>query len=131
MIYEMTFQFRVRDISNGQKWYETLLQKKPDFIPHDGFAEWEILPGCWLQIAEGIPSVGSGPLRLGVDNLENERERLTRDLQIEPFEIHSRKEVPVKWATFSDPWGNRIGLFEYQNESEKEERKQTILGFQK
>lgn len=128
MIYEMTFQFRVADISKGQKWYEALLQKKPDFIPHEGFAEWELLPGCWLQIAEGDSTIGSGPLRLGVDNLENERERLINDLKIEPFDIYSREDVPVKWTTFSDPWGNHVGLFEYHIEAEKEERKKTILG---
>ncbi|MEH7237454.1 VOC family protein [Bacillus sp. JJ1562] len=131
MIYEMTLQFRVSDFSRGQKWYETLLQKKPDYIPHDGFAEWELLPGCWLQIAEGNSSLGSGPLRLGVDNLEKERVRLIRDLKLEPFEIYSREEVPVKWTTFSDPWGNKVGLFEYHKESEKEERKKTIFGLQK
>lgn len=128
MIYEMTFQFRVADISKGQKWYEALLQKKPDFIPHEGFAEWELLPGCWLQIAEGDSTIGSGPLRIGVDDIDNERERLINDLKIEPFEIYSREDVPVKWTTFSDPWGNNVGLFEYHNESEKEERKKTILG---
>ncbi|MDR4886232.1 VOC family protein [Fredinandcohnia sp. QZ13] len=130
MIYEMTIQFRVSDISKGQHWYETLLNKKPDFIPHDGFAEWELLTGCWLQIAEGIPSIGSGPLRLGIDNLEKERERLINDLKIEPFDIYSREEVPVKWATFSDPWGNKVGLFEYHNQSEMEDRKKTIVGKQ-
>ncbi|MFS0823419.1 VOC family protein [Bacillus sp. 1P02SD] len=128
MIYEMTIQFRVGDISKGQDWYETLLKKKPDFIPHDGFAEWELIPGCWLQIAERIPSIGSGPLRLGIDNLEKERERLINDLKIEPFEIYSREEVPVNWTTFSDPWGNKVGLFEYHNQSEKEERKKIIFG---
>lgn len=126
----MTIQFRVGDITKGQEWYETLLKKKPDFIPHDGFTEWELIPGCWLQIAEGIPSIGSGPLRLGIDNLEKERERLINDLKIEPFYIYSREEVPVKWTTFSDPWGNKVGLFEYHNQSDKENRMKTILGIQ-
>jgi hypothetical protein len=128
MIFEMTIQVRVSNMEEGQKWYEVLLNRKPDFIPHDGFAEWELIPGCWLQVAEGKPADGSGPLRLGTTNIEEERERMVKQLQIEPFEIYSREEVPVKWGTFSDPWGNRLGFFEYLNKSEEAERIHTILG---
>lgn len=127
MIYEMTIQIRVTDIQAGQAWYETLLRRRPDFVPHEGFAEWELLPGCWLQVAEGTPTAGSGPLRLGVNNLDEERERIIKHLQVERFEIHSRSEVPVRWATFYDPWGNRLGLFEYHNEEDKAERITTVL----
>ncbi|MBX9974992.1 VOC family protein [Cytobacillus firmus] len=127
MIYEMTIQFRVLDMKKGLWWYETLLNKKPDFIPHEGFAEWELISGCWLQIAEGSPSIGSGPIRLGVPDLEQERERLITELKITPFDIHTRKEVPVKWATFSDPWGNRIGYFEYIDNHEKEAQIKKVI----
>lgn len=119
-IYEMTVQVRVTDINEGQKWYETFLNKKPDMIPHDGFVEWQIIPDCWLQVAEGEPAVGSGPIRISTTHIEAERERLVNELNVEYFEIFSREEVPVKWATFSDPWGNRLGLFQY---FEKEERR--------
>lgn len=74
----MTTQFRVSNIKEGREWYETLLNKKPDFTPHDGFAEWELIPGCWLQVAEGIPTEGNGPLRFGITNIEAERDRLSR-----------------------------------------------------
>lgn len=62
-----------------RQWYQTLLNKEPDFMPHKGFAEWELIPGCWLQVMEGVPSRGSGPIRLGVINIENERERLKEE----------------------------------------------------
>ena len=120
MIFEMTVQVRVSDIKAGQKWYEILLNKKPDFVPHDGFAEWELIPGCWLQVAEGTLTEGNGPLRLGIADIESERERLVNELKIDRFEIHSRPEVPVKWGTFSDPWGNRLGFFEYVNKAGRE-----------
>ncbi|WP_430787292.1 VOC family protein [Virgibacillus flavescens] len=128
MIFEMTTQIRVSSIKEGQKWYETLLNKKPDFIPHDGFAEWELIPGCWLQVAEGNLTEANGPLRLGVANIEAERERLVKELTIDSFEIHARPEVPVKWGTFTDPWGNRLGFFEYLDKGEEQERVKTILG---
>ncbi|MDR7314828.1 hypothetical protein J2X83_001069 [Brevibacillus nitrificans] len=121
-IYEMTIQFRVADMERGQRWYQMLLQREPGFIPHEGFAEWELIPGCWLQVAEGEQATGCGPLRLGVESLEVERERVIHELQVEWFEIYQREEVPVKWATFADPWGNRIGFFEYHEDFEKVER---------
>ncbi|MBD8496999.1 VOC family protein [Paenibacillus arenosi] len=115
MIVEMTIQIRVTNFTAGQQWYQTLLNKQPDYVPHEGFAEWELIPGCWLQVAEGQPAEGSGPIRLGVINIEAERDRLMKQLQIERFDIHTREEVPVKWGTLTDPWGNRIGFFQYLN----------------
>ncbi|WP_409304573.1 VOC family protein [Peribacillus sp. SCS-155] len=128
MVFELTYQIRVTDIMEGQKWYEIFLNKAPDFIPHEGFAEWELIPGFWLQVAEGTASQGSGPLRLGVKDLKAEQERLFSELHIEDFEVFSREEVPVKWGTFTDPWGNCIGLFEYIDKEEEKRRIQTILG---
>ncbi|WP_034640232.1 VOC family protein [Bacillus manliponensis] len=112
MINEMTVQVRVSDFSKGVEWYKTLLKKDPDFIPHKGFAEWELLPKCWLQVSVGIPSEGNGPIRFGVTNIEYEKERILGELHVENFELHSREGVPVKWGTFTDPWGNHIGIFE-------------------
>lgn len=128
MIFEITNQVRVTDFNEGYKWYEILLNKKPDFMPHDGFVEWELIPGCWLQVAEGKPSEASGPLRLGVPDLIAERDRLVKELGIDEFEIHSREEVSAKWGTFTDPWGNRLGFFEYLNKKEENDRIKTILG---
>ncbi|MRG87172.1 VOC family protein [Salinibacillus xinjiangensis] len=127
MIFEMTIQVRVEDMKEGQKWYETLFNREPDFVPHEGIAEWEMIPGCWLQVAEGTPAEASGPLRLGVTDIEGERERLVRELGIDPFDIYSREEVPVRWGTCTDPWGNRLGFFEYINKTEEKNRIQTIL----
>ncbi|MBP1082772.1 MULTISPECIES: VOC family protein [Bacillus] len=122
----MTVQVRVLHIEDGQKWYRTLLKREPDFLPHAGFVEWEIIPRCWLQVAEGTPTEGNGPIRLGVDDIEVERERMVKECNIEPFEIYTREGVPVKWGTFSDPWGNLIGFYEYLNEAEKKEKMNTL-----
>jgi hypothetical protein len=119
MILEVTIQFRVSNYKEGQQYYSSIFQKNPDFVPHEGFAEWEVIPGCWLQIAEGEPAGENGPLRLGVPNLDKERNRLVKECNVDKFEIYTRNEVPVKWATFSDPWGNKIGLFEYINKTEE------------
>lgn len=128
MIFEISYQVRVGNIEEGRKWYETLLKKAPDFIPHEGFLEWEIIPGTWLQVEEGIPSAGSGPLRFGVKDIEADRERVVRELEVEPFKVFSLDGVPVKWGTFSDPWGNQIGFYEFLNKEEEQQRIKDILG---
>lgn len=128
MFFELTFQFRVTNFQEGYKWYKTFLNKEADFAPHEGFAEWELIPGCWLQIAEGIPTEGSGPLRLGIKDIQEEKARLAKELHILDFPIYSSKEVPVKWGTISDPWGNSIGLFEYLNKSEEDKRIKMLMG---
>ncbi|MDK8189237.1 VOC family protein [Paenibacillus sp. UMB7766-LJ446] len=127
MIFETTIQVRVSDMTQGQKWYQTLLNKEPDFIPHAGFAEWEIIHGCWLQVAEGKPSEDNGPIRFGVTDIVAERDRINKELNVENFEIFTKEGVPVRWGTFTDPWGNRLGFFEYLSEKEQNDRIQTIL----
>ena len=122
MVYEMTVQIRVPEFNSGKEWYVKFLEREPNFVPHEGFAEWELMPGSWLQLAEGVPAPGSGPLRLGVLNLEAERTRLMDVLGLPFFEIEGRDEVPVRWATFHDPWGNRLGLFEYREEADQQEQ---------
>ncbi len=111
-VHEVTVQVRVLDFGRGRAWYEGLLERPPDFVPHENFCEWQLTPGMWLQVGQGQPARDSGPLRLGVDNLEGERDRVVALLEVPPFDIHQRTEVPVRWATFEDPWGNRVGLFQ-------------------
>lgn len=127
MVYEMTIQIRVSEFESGLNWYQILFQREPDFVPHDGFAEWELVPGCWLQLAEGEPTPGSGPLRLGVSDIDKARHRVIAELNVEPFELYSRPEVPVKWGTFSDRWGNRLGFFEHLDQIEKDRAIQRAL----
>lgn len=127
MVIEVTVQVRVSDFEKGFDWYRTLLRRQPEYAPHDGFAEWELIPGSWLQVAEGAPTEGNGPLRLGVTDLEAERSRVIEELGVDPFEVHSRQEVNAKWATFSDPWGNRIGFFEYLDKAEEAQTIKRVL----
>lgn len=111
-VLEMTIQVRVVDFQGGMRFYRALFQRDPDFLPHEGFTEWEFLPKCWIQVAKGEPTPGSGPLRFGVSDIEEERKRVISEFGIEIDEVQSREGVPAKWCSFEDPWGNRLGLFE-------------------
>lgn len=118
MFHEMTIQVRVPLFSEGKHWYEEVIGRTADYTPHEGFAEWELTPNCWLQVAEGEPANGSGPIRVGIVDMDQELQRLERGLGIKKVEVFSRTEVPVKWCTFSDPWGNRFGYFQYVDQHE-------------
>lgn len=48
----MTVQIRVEDFQKGKWWYETLINRKPDFVTHVGIAEWEIIPGGYNLLKE-------------------------------------------------------------------------------
>jgi hypothetical protein len=108
----VTFQVRVADFEEGLKWYEILFGRKADFVPHDDFVEWEIVPSTWLQVSKGEPAQGNGPLRIGVKNIQEERLRLMEKLNCTIEEVNTREGVPAAWCTFEDPYGNRIGLYE-------------------
>lgn len=122
MFREMTIQFRVSSFQEGLKWYEAVLGRPADFSPHEGFAEWELIPNSWLQIAEGESAYGSGPVRVDVGDVSKELTRLEAELGVKDVEVFSRVEVPVKWCTFSDPWGNQFGYFQYLKNSKGMEK---------
>lgn len=109
-----TFQVRINALDEGRTWYERLLGREPDFVVQDGFVEWELVPGsnCWLQVAEGEATPGNGPLRLGTSDIEAELARLQESLGIEVPDVHRAPDDIVRYCTFTDPFGNRIGLFE-------------------
>ena len=65
LFFEKTYLIGVTDIKVGHKWYQTFLQKASYFIPHDGFVEWEVVPGCWLQVVEVTPSSGKRTFSCG------------------------------------------------------------------
>ncbi len=108
----VTYQVRVADYKEGLRWYKTLFNRDPDFIPHEEFAEWEIVNGAWLQVAKGEATIGNGPIRLGIQDIHSERKRLMKSLNIKIEEVNTREGVPAAWCTFNDPYGNLVGLFQ-------------------
>ncbi|MFC4618477.1 VOC family protein [Camelliibacillus cellulosilyticus] len=102
---EMTIQIRVPDFEGGKAWYEQLFNRKPDFEP----------PNCWLQVAQGEPAVGSGPIRLEVADIRDARHWVVNQLHTEVSEPDTRDGVPVYWCNFEDPYGNRWGFYELKD----------------
>jgi hypothetical protein len=112
----VTNQVKVTNFSDGRDWYVKLLGRDPDFMGADNFHEWEIVPGSWLQVAEGNPQTGNGPIRFGVTDIKKERERVMQDLNIEVSEIEAIDGIAA-WVNFNDPFGNKLGLYQDLAES--------------
>jgi catechol 2,3-dioxygenase-like lactoylglutathione lyase family enzyme len=110
----MTIQLWVTDGTAARAWYEGLFGRPPDFTPFNGdtFCEWVFKPGYWeVHIVEKYETAPrSGPLRFGVDDVHSAREHVTR-LGIDASDVEELPGV-VKYCNFTDPWGNRLGLYQ-------------------
>lgn len=116
----VTFQITVPDFEKGVEFYTKLLRRKPDFVPHRGFAEWEIVRNAWLQIGEGEPKIGR-PIRFGVRDIRKERNRIISEFGIKVSEIgdvNNSGDIAY-WCDFEDPFGNKLGLFQDLSQTKK------------
>lgn len=124
----MTYQVRANDFEAAKEWYSIFFGRPPDILPHEGFAdqlgfcEWELISGptLWLQVAEGSPAVGSGPIRFGVDDIIAALDRLVPLLGPERPNVGQTPDGKVRFCTFEDPFGNRIGFYEEINHSSQD-----------
>lgn len=107
----VTIGVPVRDLAVSREWYRQLLGQAPDLEPVPGIAEYEVA-GVWVQLMEGEPPGGSWTLRIGVTDLDGERDRL-RSLGIEAGEVQTVPGV-ISYFVFRDPDGNRLSWYQVQ-----------------
>lgn len=105
----VTIGVPVRSIQEASRWYERCLELQGHINPAPDIREYELLPGCWLQLAETEPARSEHCMLLGVSDLEGERERLMR-LGVEVGEIQ-RVEGVIAFVDFKDPDCNNLGLY--------------------
>ena len=59
-----------------------------------------------------IPTMRGGPLRLRIVDIDAERLRVISSLNVEPFEIYSSEEVPMKnGGHFLIRWKTKLDFF--------------------
>jgi hypothetical protein len=66
----------VSDLDGARRWYEQVLGIGPGIEPVRGVHEYEVSRGCWLQLFEGETSSSERVFRIGVEDVERERDRL-------------------------------------------------------
>ena len=109
-ISSVTVGLSVSDLVAARCWYESVLEiDSPEVEPVEGIVEYD-LGGCWLQLGEELPTgSATAVLRLGVDDVRAERERLV-DLGVAvPEVVHVPGVIDV--VEFPDPDGNLLSLY--------------------
>lgn len=112
--YGMTLQLQVGDIVRAREFYTAVLGCEPEFVPHEDFLEWRVIPDgeAWVQAVGVIGTVHPLPtrLRFGVADVRAERERLL-ELGVDVSQVMSLPGV-VAFIDFPDPWGNKLGFYQ-------------------
>lgn len=106
----VTFSLRVGDLMQAARWYQHVLEADPDIEPVEGILEYEVHPGCWLQIATGKQDSGGAVLRLGVATLEETHKRLSdKGISIGAIE---RIDGVIVYFDVADPWNNQLSFYQ-------------------
>jgi predicted enzyme related to lactoylglutathione lyase len=96
----------VGDYESMRDWYERLLGRAPDMLPHDTEATWRPSEGGWIYVVADPERAGKALITVLVDDLAAELVEIAgRGIEPGPVE-----EIPGKAlkAKISDPEGNRI-----------------------
>lgn len=107
----VTALYAVDDIAIAEAFYERLLGREADVRMGEDFIEWEVVPGFWLQLQEGIEAGHGGPLRFGVDDIEAARQVLADSFSIDASPV-VRVNAGLSTCGFSDPFGNPLGFLQ-------------------
>lgn len=105
----ITIGIPVTSLDKASRWYEQCLELKAHIEPASDVREYEIFPGCWLQLSVVESSTSEHCLLLGVADLETERERLA-NMGVDVGDIR-RVEGVIAWCDFKDPDGNNLSLY--------------------
>ncbi len=98
----------VSDRAAAGQWYERLLGRPPDLIPHEQEAAWQLTETGWIYIVVDLERAGRGLHTLLVDDLDAfladvERRGIAVGA-IEMLRSETRRAVLV------DPDGNRLAV---------------------
>lgn len=100
----------VADLDSALRWYERLLGRAPDMIPHRDEAVWHLTSDASIYVVVDPARAGTALLTLAVRDLEGDRARLAEH-GIPSRLVEARGGQPAK-ATLTDPAGNLISIFE-------------------
>lgn len=104
----VTIGVPVSDLAVAQAWYSRVFAVQPDIEPVPGIVEYQIA-GTWVQLMDGHKGVPGWVLRVGVEDLDAERDRI-RDLGIEVSETATVPGV-ISYFDLHDPDGNQLSVY--------------------
>ena len=98
----------VSDLQASSRWYEALFGRPADNNPMPTLAEWQVVPGGWVQVFADAERAGSGLLNFAVDDLESHVADL-RQRGLEPGDFTDANKG-IRLSALTDPDGNTISL---------------------
>ena len=98
----------VSDLQASSRWYEALFGRPADNNPMPTLAEWQVVPGGWVQVFTDAERAGSGLLNFAVDDLEAHVADL-RQRGLEPGDFTDANKG-IRLSALTDPDGNTISL---------------------
>ena len=98
----------VSDLQASSRWYEALFGCPADNNPMPTLAEWQVVPGGWVQVFTDAERAGSGLLNFAVDDLEAHVAGL-RQRGLEPGDFTDANKG-IRLSALTDPDGNTISL---------------------
>ena len=94
----------VADIVSARAWYERLLGRPPDLVPHSKEVAWQLAEAGWIYVVADAERAGTAFVTLVVDDLDAELATLA-ERGAEPGPI---AEGTVRKLEITDPDGNKI-----------------------
>ncbi|MDP9164641.1 MAG: VOC family protein [Actinomycetota bacterium] len=98
----------VSELGVSKAWYQKLFGRAPDNEPMPVLAEWQVVPGGWVQVFVDEERAGSGLVNFAVDDLAA-RVAEAAERGLAPGEIEGVNKG-VELSTLTDPDGNLIRL---------------------
>jgi len=98
----------VADLEPARAWYERLLGRPPDLVPHAAEVAWQLVGEAWVYVVVDAERAGRGLLTVLVSSLDAfVAEVAARGLA--PAETEQLSNG-VRKTTFVDPAGNRVAF---------------------
>ena len=98
----------VNEFDKALDFYIRLFKKKPDIVPIDGVAEWQLLQGAWIQLSVDPVRAGSTTVVITVDDIEAQYQ-FCKSNNLTIGEVVEYPEV-IKLAELIDPEGNKVSF---------------------
>ncbi|MGY3833821.1 VOC family protein [Listeria ivanovii] len=108
-VKSITVGLPVSNLEESASWYEKLLMSDEKLIPVEGVIEY-LIGSVWIQLFEEKINASENILRLEVEDLETEFERL-KTLGVIVDEVIEDVPGVIRYFDFSDLDGNKLSLY--------------------
>lgn len=108
-VKSITVGLPVSNLEKSASWYEKILMSDEKISPVEGIIEYQI-GSVWIQLFEEKINVSENGLRLEVEDLDKEFERL-KTLGVIVDEVMWDVPGIIRYFDFSDPDGNKLSFY--------------------